>query len=350
MPTDLRPEIPHTRIYPDPTRWRVVRPNPDLNPTPVVTPRSAALWALEAKWNALGGAPGQAIAELTLSDDGYQRAYEHGTMYGKPGEAPLYVHGAIGNRYTELGGTSSWLGWPTSDEEPFPQEGRITSFDHGNIHWWPDTGAIDLADVVVRYSGLFCWGETDWDQASAADEPYVYFGVVGPDGVAAPIVQSRIYEDGVGEDPGVDQRETVIDSIELYRGRPYGIGVAVTMFEHDFGDPNRFLGTVDGGVKNAARAVSAAVAPIPLIGGAIALAIQGLVALFGDDLVAAINDLLGTEDDYLGTVNMHLTAKQMVVGARAPAKRHFGIEFDEHSPMITGHGGAYMVFAAIDEA
>lgn len=44
-------------------------------------------------------------------------------------------------------------------------------------YWWSDTGAIDSSQVVISYAGLLCFGETDWDQGSSEDEPYVTIGV-----------------------------------------------------------------------------------------------------------------------------------------------------------------------------
>jgi len=46
------------------------------------------------------------------------------------------VQGAIGDRYEALGGASSWPGFPTSDEEPFAEDGRVSEFEHGAIYWW----------------------------------------------------------------------------------------------------------------------------------------------------------------------------------------------------------------------
>ena len=40
------------------------------------------------------------------------------------------------------------------------------------------TGAIELGNVSVQYKGLYCFGEID--EGSAADEPYVIFGMPCP--------------------------------------------------------------------------------------------------------------------------------------------------------------------------
>jgi hypothetical protein len=61
--------------------------------------------------------------------------------------------------------------------------------------------------VVVHYTGLHCFGETDWDQSSNSDEPYVILSISTPERSAT--LLSRIYED-------VDGGEARLDLIELY--------------------------------------------------------------------------------------------------------------------------------------
>jgi hypothetical protein len=79
-----------------------------------------------------------------------------------------------------------------SDESDFPEGGRVNVFQGGAIYWWPDTGAIELNDVVVHYTGLICFGETDNDQLSNSDEPYVVLGMTSPTGSWA--ARSQVYE------------------------------------------------------------------------------------------------------------------------------------------------------------
>jgi hypothetical protein len=94
------------------------------------------------------------------------------------------------------------------------------TFEHGAIYWWPDSGAIELVNIVVRYTGLYCFGETDNDQLSGGDEPYVIFGVIPPPPAASYEKHTGIYgqpEDQFGSVDAGDSRE---DNIELYRGLP----------------------------------------------------------------------------------------------------------------------------------
>jgi uncharacterized protein with LGFP repeats len=52
------------------------------------------------------------------------------------------VHGNIRKRWLELGGEGGALGYPTSDEVATPDlRGRRSRFEHGEIWWYPETGA-----------------------------------------------------------------------------------------------------------------------------------------------------------------------------------------------------------------
>ena len=144
-----------------------------------VSRRTYAERQIKSKWNSLRGVPGAPKKAgndgLVEIGEGFYREYLNGRIYYLLELGAFWVYGAIGDRYTQLGGPSSWLGHPISDEEVF-FDGRGSKFQNGAIYWWPDTGAIELGDIVVRYAGLACFGETD--EASDSDEPYVIFGVV----------------------------------------------------------------------------------------------------------------------------------------------------------------------------
>src|SRR5512133_3399861 len=140
--------------------------HPTLDPhKEVPSLRHTADVEITQKWNALGGEPGAAKvagdAGLVQLDSGFFREFANGTIYAERSRGKAcWVHGAIAGRYAQLGGPRGSLGWPTSDEEDF-DGGRASAFQNGAIYWWPDVGAIDLGNVVVRYAGLFCFGETD---------------------------------------------------------------------------------------------------------------------------------------------------------------------------------------------
>src|SRR4029453_8970383 len=59
------------------------------------------------------------------------------------------VMSAIDDKYTELGGTTSFLGHPEHEERACPDSvGRYRQFKHGSIHWHPDTGAHETHGTI----------------------------------------------------------------------------------------------------------------------------------------------------------------------------------------------------------
>jgi uncharacterized protein with LGFP repeats len=92
------------------------------------------------KYNKTGGALGAPKTPgdggLLLIGDNFLREYANGKIYYSYNhvEEPLFVYGGIGDKYTQLGGPNSWLGWPTSDEQPWSQDGRISTFEKGAIY------------------------------------------------------------------------------------------------------------------------------------------------------------------------------------------------------------------------
>lgn len=298
---------------------------------------------IQQKWNSLNGVPG---AEKIPGDDGlietgggYCREYDGGRIYYEQSLGSFWVYGDIGEKYVQLGGPSSWLGLPTSDEQPFAQEGRVSTFQKGAIYWWSDTGAIELGDISVRYKGLYCFGETD--ESSEFDEPYVILGVVPALAGQELSTRTRIYEK-------VDAGDSCEDSIELYRGLPYGLSLTAVLMEHDYGDPDKFRDIVQTAVDKASEAVVVAVGLIPYgIGAALAPVAAAILKEIGPDIVDAINNLLGTEDDYIGTVSFEVTAKDMVRLTRVQQQDFWGILWHLDSPLISDGEASYKVYVDV---
>lgn len=289
----------------------------------------------ESYWNKLGGSPGKAVSDVESVAGGKRMRYEHGALYyGGPTKHPVWVYGAIGDRYEQLGGAGSWLGFPLSDEAAFPQSGRVSQFEHGAIYWWPDVGAIELRDVVVHYTGLLCFGETDSDQFfSDSDEPYVVIGTVTPFGSQS--TRSAIYDD-------VDAGEGVPDLKEIYRGPPYGITISSLIMEHDDENPDRFKDAMSAAVAAAATGVTGAVVAIPAVGGLLATVVGPLLASAVPVISSTLNDALDLADDTIGYGNFVLTAKDMVVMAtRRPVENAHGVGYKVQTPLISGDGASY---------
>ena len=304
------------------------------------TLRERVLRPFTVKHAALHGAPGSALAPVAFPEEsgaGSRVRYQNGSLFMRPDGGVAWVYGAIGERYDQLGAGSSWLGLPVSDEMEFSEGGRANRFDHGAIYWWPDTGAIDMNQVIVHYTGMYAFGETDSDGfLTSSDEPYVNIGVVTPS-VTLPAVRSQIYNK-------VDAGDSRPDLIELYRGDPEGIALAVLLMEHDDGDPDKYKDAVAASVATASAAVSAALLTVP--GGPfLAPAAAAVLLEIGPDIVSAINDLLGTGDDVLGNTVVHLTAKDMVVlAARTTMRDQWGIGYKVETVELTGQGADYKVY------
>jgi hypothetical protein len=65
------------------------------------------------------------------------------------------VYGQIGGLYNSMGGASSWLGLPTSDEAG-PQTNRVSGYQNGYISWSPSGGPVahnNSISVTTRYGG-----------------------------------------------------------------------------------------------------------------------------------------------------------------------------------------------------
>jgi hypothetical protein len=313
------------------------------------TPRTGAnaVWGdILKKWAQLNwenGPMGYPVTDETATPDGIGR-FNHfengGSIYWTPNTGANAVWGDIRKHWESMGWERSYLGYPTSDEVDFPEGGRANTFQNGGIYWWPDTGAIDLRDVVIHYTGLHCFGETDWDQSSSADEPYVILSISTPERSATLV--SQIYED-------VDGGEARPDLLELYRGKPYGINLGVVLMENDFGDPNVYRADVEkivGGVH--AAGTLALGLGIPGVGPVIAaIAGPGLGALM-PAIAEAINNLFDFGDDRIGGSTVTLSARQMVLlAARTNNSTFKGIGFKSETPLIAGSGASYKVYFGI---
>ena len=66
--------------------------------------------------------------------------FQSGAIYWSPSTGAHVVYGAIGAEYASLGGPTSALGLPTSDEQG-TSGGRVSYFQNGKIMWTPQDGA-----------------------------------------------------------------------------------------------------------------------------------------------------------------------------------------------------------------
>jgi len=302
-------------------------------------------WPIYEHWEELGGlkwgipctdgtkTPGGG-GEYNHFDQG--KGKENASIYYSSKSGVHCVFGEIRKRWVELGWEKSYLGYPTSDEVEFAEGGRVNEFENGGIYYWSDVGPIDLRDVVVNYTGLHCFGETDNDQTlSGGDEPYAVMGVTTPQTPGT--FRSKIYED-------IDAGQSCPDKIEISRGRPLGINIASTVIEHDAGDPDRYKEEVRKACEAAHAIGKEALGAIPIAGAGLKAA-AGHLDKYVPKVADKINDWLGFGDDTIGNADLSLSAREMVMlAARTAPREHKGIWFKVETALISGHGASYKVF------
>jgi uncharacterized protein with LGFP repeats len=118
--------------------------------------------AIEDKWTALGGLSGWVGApvsdELVLPDrTGRASVFASGAaIYSSPAAGTHEVHGWIRDLYSSLNGEQSFLGYPTSDETPVPGTSAVVStFQGGHIYSSAATGAREVHGAILeRYLQL----------------------------------------------------------------------------------------------------------------------------------------------------------------------------------------------------
>ena len=203
--------------------------------------------------------PGQGGVEWVTG--GYRQRHERGALYleSRADAEPYALTQSIAYAYDLLGNTRSFLGFPTDDfhHDPAEDDAFVAYFDNGYIFSWADVGAVPIRELLIKFTGFHCFGETD--EPSDSDEPYFINGVVPivtGDSVSS---MSRIYDD-------VDAGTTVPDDFLMFQGPPQAVSVTITLFEHDLGDPNEYKALVDQALDKAAEAATAAVATIPVVG------------------------------------------------------------------------------------
>lgn len=291
----------------------------------------------------LGGKPGELVSDLEQVVNGYRIRCQNGAIYCKNENEPAFwLSKDINIRYEELGGTQSWLGFPTTDEMPLKDRegGRASSFENGEIYFWDDVGAIELDEVVLNFTGIHCFGETDLDGilGAGSDEVYAIIGIVSPEKKQRPTIMTPIYEN-------VDGGESIVDNIEIYRGKPYGLVLGVILMEHDDENPDRYKAAMEVSCRIAAGLLTAVIGTIPKFGLTLATLAAPILQELAKLLSEELNDLLNLEADTIGKTQIELTCKQMV--EYAARKKDFvenGIKYKVATELLSGEGSSYKVY------
>jgi len=193
------------------------------------------------------------------------------------------------------------------------------------------------SEIALRYVGFHCFGETD--EASSSDEVYFTFGVVPNLVELQGTYQTRIISD---VDAGESHSEMY--PMEIYSGLPLGAAVSITLVEHDEGDPDKYKAIVKKGVDKGADEAQKAIASIPTVGVYLGFLAMLVLEVVKPALTDAINELIGTADDVIGTVPLALTPKDMLRLTRQGPQDFFGIMAHVESPLISGQGGSYKAY------
>lgn len=129
---------------------------------------------IRQKWSALGwersflGYP--TTDESVGRDARHEGRYNHftgGSVFWHPTTGAFEVHGAIRQKYLELGGEASFLGYPTTDETGCPDGvGRYNHFQAGSIYWTGRTGAREVHGLIRQK-----WAQLGWERNAALGYP-----------------------------------------------------------------------------------------------------------------------------------------------------------------------------------
>ncbi|MGO1949918.1 MAG: alpha/beta hydrolase-fold protein [Mycobacteriaceae bacterium] len=96
--------------------------------------------------------------EYDGADGGKVQDFSDGRVYWKKDEDKAFAAwGRIGARYSEMGGSNSWLGYPTGEEVKI-KGGFLQNFEEGAIYWTPELGAVPVKKDVID-----AWGKSDWE-------------------------------------------------------------------------------------------------------------------------------------------------------------------------------------------
>lgn len=310
-------------------------------PMPPIVLSDDVRWrqAIVKRWSQLGGAPGKEVGQIEAVGNGYRQRYENGgALYADANKNVTFVYGKIGERYDQMGGPTSWLGFPTSDEQDMSEGGRANTFEHGTIYWWPDTGAIELAGVIVHYTGLICFGETDSipDGLRSHDYPYGVIGVIDP-AKQHSALRTQIYQK-------VDAGNRVPDLLEIYRGQPTGLVIAVQLVNHGIAGDN--ADTIKGDMENAmtegAKWIETELNSVPVVGPPLAKLFGPWLEKLAPKIADFLADALNIGEVSLGDDRITLTAKQLVVlAARVNNSTDGGIGYKVQTNLLSERGASY---------
>ncbi|MEO8846423.1 MAG: hypothetical protein ABI591_18930 [Kofleriaceae bacterium] len=122
---------------------------------------------VDARYQGLGGCGGflgPALTDETTAPDGVGRynVFENGSIYWSPSTGAYEVHGAIRDTWRDAGWEAGALGYPISNETATRDGvGRFSVFEHGSIYWTPQLGAHEVHGAIRDK-----WRDLGWETGS----------------------------------------------------------------------------------------------------------------------------------------------------------------------------------------
>lgn len=123
---------------------------------------AAANKIIDGKYSEVHGVLGNPVSGLEYgAKDSFYRKHERGAIYLSPSGVVHEVHGAIYQKYLALGAEAGFLGFPDTDEQSTVfGTGRFNHFQGGSIYWTSDTGAWEIHGAIRNK-----WWQLDGDRS-----------------------------------------------------------------------------------------------------------------------------------------------------------------------------------------
>ncbi|WP_167583114.1 fibronectin type III domain-containing protein [Kineococcus rubinsiae] len=100
--------------------------------------------------------------EIATKAGGVVQRYQGGLMYWTAATGAHDVRGSIGDLYAARGWENSAAGYPTSDEIPLRDGGRVQRFQGGLTYWTPALGAHDVSGSFGVTYAVEGWEGSRW--------------------------------------------------------------------------------------------------------------------------------------------------------------------------------------------
>src|SRR4029077_349902 len=84
----------------------------------------------------------------TLFGVGRYNHFQGGSIYWSPATGAFEVHGGIPDKWASLGWEFGFLGFPVTNESPAANGGRFSGFQGGTVYWSPASGSHEVHGAI----------------------------------------------------------------------------------------------------------------------------------------------------------------------------------------------------------